>query len=73
MFSPRDFEEAVRAGYYLDHRESFRDDHEDWLIRMGVPMQHASRVASYAWEHGHAYGHTEVLNVSYDLIRIFTG
>lgn len=67
-----EFEIDVRADFYREDKSCcFYDDHTKWLIEIGVPEKYAKKVASYAWQHGHAYGHSEVLNVSYDLIDIF--
>jgi len=50
---------------------TFHRDFTDYLISMGVPAQYASKVASYAWQEGHAYGYHNVLNTATDLIEIF--
>ncbi len=50
---------------------NFHQDFTDYLIRMGVPVQYASKVASYAWQEGHSSGYQNVLNVAGDLIEIF--
>lgn len=71
MSKTGNFEDDVRAGYYSEHPDEFGDDHRAWLVSQGVPDQYAGKVAWYAWQHGHSSGHTEILNVSYDLVEIF--
>jgi hypothetical protein len=51
--------------------DTWHEDFTRYLILMGVPPQYASKVASCAWQEGHAYGYSNVLNVAGDLIEIF--
>ena len=85
IIKTNDFESDVRSGYYQQERNeafktrgtlfevktTFDEDFEKFLVDNGVPQKHVKKVATKAYQDGHAYGETEILNVSYDLIDIF--
>jgi len=87
LVKTNDFETDVRAGYYRKERNeaynpktnrydkgvglTFDADFKAFLLDSGVPEQYVVKVASYAWQQGHASGEEEVLNSAYDLIEIF--
>jgi hypothetical protein len=51
--------------------DTWHQDFCEYLVCMGVPQKYASKVASCAWQEGHAYGYHNVLSVAGDLIEIF--
>jgi hypothetical protein len=50
---------------------SFDDDFEQHLLSNGVPSQYVKKVAYAAYERGHSYGDSEIVNCAWDLIEIF--
>lgn len=50
---------------------NFFEDLHNHLRYQNVPEKYIAKVASYCYEHGHAYGYYEVFNKSWDLIEIF--
>ena len=71
--STDDFETDVANGYYRTNSgQDFHGDLVKFLIESGVPKEYASKAASYCYSKGHHAGHVNVLNVSYDVIDIFT-
>jgi hypothetical protein len=76
MVKTGDFETDVRDGYYRWERNNtdqrtFDADFDVWLLTQGVPAQYTSKVASVAYDQGHAYGEESVVNASHSLISIF--
>ena len=64
----------VLAAYNQREHEvvtEFMTDLKAWMVEQGVPQQYVSKLASKAWEDGHAHGFSEILNVSYGLVEIF--
>lgn len=66
-----DFEEQVKSGFYDRFPAGFMMDLGVWLEQEGVPKQYVDKVAMYAWDQGHAYGHSEVLTYAINLSEIF--
>ncbi len=78
MTKTGNFETDVNTGYYRWERENsqertFDGDFSEWLFAQGVPEQYINRLASYAYSRGHSHGEEQVLNISYELVYIFTG
>lgn len=72
---PYSFVPEVRNAYNareLKLVSLFMTDLTVYLVEeQGVPEQYARKVASKAWEDGHANGYSEILNVAQGLAKIF--
>lgn len=66
---------ALKDAYNKDlcERESaFYNDCIQLLMESGATEKQAGKAYHIAWEHGHAYGHTEVLSHVHDLCDIWS-
>lgn len=76
MTKTGNFETDVDSGYYRWERDNTKDrtfdsDFRAWLLTKGVPEKYVDRVASAAYERGHAFGEEEIVSSSWSFIGIF--
>lgn len=50
---------------------AFHDDLHAWLLAQGVPEKYVDKVASRAYDDGHAYGYSEIFSHACSLAEIF--